>query len=974
MRTKRVLSIPARRGWQVTLGLCGALTALSLGPGGNCLSQDAPARGAQVIDFARDVRPIFAEHCYQCHGAKKQEGGLRLDRKAAALRGGDNYAPAITPGKSSDSPLWKFLAREDADLQMPPEGPRLSAAKIEILKRWIDEGANWPDDAASGMSQHWSFQTVTRPPLPLVKNAGWSRAPIDRFILARLEKDGLAPSPPADRATLCRRLFFSIIGLPPAPEDVAAFTLDDSPDASERLADRLLASPRYGERWARHWLDVVRFAESHGFEMNQPRPNAWPYRDYVIVALNSDLPYDQFVRQQIAGDILGANEATGFLVGGPWDQVKSPDPVLTAQQRADELHDMINTTGTTFLGLTLGCARCHTHKFDPIPQTDYYALKAVFAGVQHGERPRDAADARRRQEQAEKVREELAAVIAALDQFEPAADLQAPFEMLRAPVSRGRNVDRFAAVEARFLRFTVTATTDIEPCIDELEVFTAQPQPHNVALTSAGTKATSSSNYPHSDIHKLEHLNDGQYGNSRSWISNERGKGWVQLEFSQPQTIDRVIWSRDRAQPPRFADRVAKEYLVEVSLDGQQWQAVASSADRRPLVDAAKSEVVRSEVTGAQKQRLDELLAREEKLDSRIGELTTSPAVYAGKFTEPEKTYRFNRGDPTQPRESIAPGTLTEVGRPASLSADLSEQRRRQALADWIVAKDNPLTARVLVNRLWQWHFGEGIVSTPSDFGMNGARPTHPELLDALASELVAGNWELKRIQRRIVASAVYRQGFRVQSSKFNVAGDQTNLSFEHGTLNFELASSVDSANRLFWHFPSRRLEAEPLRDAILAVSGNLNLQMGGPGFDLFEPNTNYVKVYTSRKDFGPSEWRRMIYQTKPRMQLDDTFGAFDCPDAGQVAPKRTRSTTPLQALNLLNSAFLVQQSEIFAKRVESEAGGQMHHQVQRAFALAFQREPSNEELTAASQLVREEGLSALCRALLNANEFVMVY
>ncbi len=910
------------------------------------------------IDFSHDVRPILVQHCESCHGAKKQEGGLRLDRKTAALQGGDNYSPAIIPGKSGDSPLWQFVARGNADLQMPPEGERLSAEKIEILKRWIDQGASWPDDPAAPESTHWSFQPVAALPVPAVVNQGWSRTAIDRFILGRLEKEGLDPSAEAERLTLERRLHFDIVGLPPTPEEAAAFVADDSPDAFERLADRLLASPRYGERWARHWLDVVRFAESHGFEMNQPRPNAWPYRDYVIRAFNSDLPYDQFVRQQIAGDLLGASVATGFLVGGAWDQVKSPDPVLTAQQRADELHDMVHTTGTTFLGLTVGCARCHSHKFDPIPQTDYYALKAVFAGVQHGERPLDVADAQQRLEQAEKVRQELAAVVGELDQFEPAAVLEAPYEMPRAPVSRGRNVDRFAPVEARFLRFTITATTDIEPCIDELEVFTAGEMPRNVALSSSGAKATSSSNYPHSDIHKLEHLNDGQSGNSRSWISNERGKGWVRIEFSEPQTIDRVIWSRDREVPPRFADRVAKEYVIEASLDGQNWQTVASHADRKPLVDAAKSEIVRREVTGDERRRLEELLAREKELDARLRDLTTVPAVYAGKFTEPEETFRLHRGDPTQPREPIAPGALTEVARPAPLSAEMTDQQRRHSLADWIVATDNPLTARVMANRLWQWHFGEGIVSTPSDFGAAGAAPTHPELLDWLASELVAGNWELKRLQRRMIASAVYRQGSFASNPQSAIRNPQ----------------SIDSTNRLLWHFPARRLEAEPLRDAILAVSGNLNLAMGGPGFDLFEPNTNYVKVYTSRKDFGPDQWRRMVYQTKPRMQLDDTFGAFDCPDAGQAAPKRTESTTPLQALNLLNSAFLVQQSEIFAKRVEAEAGDDVGQQVKRAFALAFQREPSAADLTAATQLVRGEGLPALCRALLNANEFVMVY
>jgi hypothetical protein len=933
-----------------------------------CQAQQPAEAG---IDFARDVQPILAAHCYQCHGAKKQEGGLRLDRKAAALKGGDSYAPAIVPGKSGESALWKFVAQGDADLQMPPDGERLAAAKVEVLKRWIDEGAKWPDDAAQFASRHWSFQPVTRHLLPTVTDPGWGRTPIDRFILARLQKEAILPSAEADPSMLVRRLYFDVIGLPPSPQEASAFIAEKSPDAYERLADRLLASPRYGERWARHWLDVVRFAESNGFEMNQPRPNAWPYRDYVIRAFNSDLPYDRFVRQQIAGDLLGANEATGFLVGGAWDQVKSPDPVLTAQQRADELHDMINTTGTTFLGLTIGCARCHSHKFDPIPQTDYYALKAVFAGVQHGERPREVAEAERRLRQAENLRQEVAAIVGELDQFQPLADLQAPFDTQRAPVSRGRNVDRFMSVNARFLRFTVSATTDIEPCIDELEVFTAGPMPRNVALAMHGTKATSSSNYPHSDIHKLEHLNDGQYGNSRSWISNERGKGWVQLEFPDVQSIDRVVWSRDRQMPPRFADRVPKEYLIEVSPDGKQWQSVASHADRMPLVDAAKSEVVRRELNGAESRQLADLLAREKELDARIRELTSVPAVYAGKFTEPEKTFRFHRGDPTQPREPIAPGTLTEVGWPAPFTAEMTEQQRRQSLANWIVATDNPLTARVIANRLWQWHFGEGIVGTPSDFGANGAQPSHPELLDWLAGELVAGSWELKRVQRRIVISATYRQGSTRAGERERGGGGEAASS---PPLPLAPSPTRSMGSSFLNAFPARRVEAEPLRDAILAVSGNLNLTIGGPGFDLFEPNTNYVKVYTSRKDFGPNEWRRMVYQTKPRMQLDDTFGAFDCPDAGQSAPKRTESTTPLQALNLLNSAFMVEQAEIFAKRIEAEVDSNVEEQVRHAFSLAFQREPGAEEAAAAAVLVRGEGLPALCRALLNANEFVMVY
>ena len=339
-----------------------------------------------ATDFVTDVRPILQKHCIGCHGPQKQEGGLRLDQRAAALRGGENYNPAIVPKSSDTSPLFQFVSREDADLRMPPKGDRLSAAEVQTLKEWIDAGADWPDAVADlgERSTHWAFQPVKRPVLPGSPTSGEQE--IDAFIRAKLAEQQLTLSPEADRRTLIRRLSFDLLGLPPSPEEVAEFVADTDPLAYEKLVDRYLASPQFGERAARFWLDTVRFAESDGFETNQPRPNAWRYRDYVIDAFNRDLPYDQFVRQQLAGDQLGAGMATGFIVGGAWDRVKSPDPVLTAQQRADELHDMVSTTSSVFLGLTVGCARCHSHKFDPIPQTDYYAMKAVFEGVVHGER------------------------------------------------------------------------------------------------------------------------------------------------------------------------------------------------------------------------------------------------------------------------------------------------------------------------------------------------------------------------------------------------------------------------------------------------------------------------------------------------------------------------------------------------------------------------------------------------------------
>jgi hypothetical protein len=878
--------------------------------------------------------------------------------------------------------------------------------------------------AAETPEKHWSFQPITRPPLPVTlhatrntQHASSFTNPIDAFIAAKLAGPRLSLSPPADRRTLIRRVYFDLIGLPPSPEEVRAFESDRSPGAYERLVDKLLASPRHGERWARHWLDVVRFAETTGFEVNTPRPNAWPYRDYVIRAFNEDKPYDQFILEQLAGDVFGEDAATGFLVAGPDDQVKSPDPVLTANQRADELHDIVSTAGSAFLGLTVGCARCHDHKFDPIPQTDYYAIKAVFEGVRHGERKLKTPDAELKERELISRRAQLAEVERQLEELEPLAQAgEVDTNRLRAAVNARRNVERIAPIAARRLRFTTAKTTDAEPCIDELEVYTAEPQPRNVALASAGAKASASSVYPNSEIHRLEHLNDGKLGNSRSWISNERGKGWVELEFPESVNISRIIWGRDREQ--KFSDRLALEYRIEVATGSNDWRLVASSQDRLPYV-AGRKQTAASSVAGLsldQAAAAKRLGAERAELESRIAELTKAPMIYGGTFPDdPEPTHRLHRGDPMQKREAINAGALSvlplkfdaasagsrrrkEAERPRATVEPVrlltpaatnltANQSRRLALADWITDPANPLTARVIVNRLWQYHFGEGLVSTPSDFGLNGGRPTHPELLDWLAAELVnpvetlnrsivksvgatpGGSpsndstiqrfndsppppWSLKHIHRLIVTSATYRQSSAPRQE----------------------CLAMDADARLLWRFAPRRLEAEPLRDAILAVSGKLDLKMGGPGFSFFEPNDNYVRVYAPRREWTPDTFRRMIYGTVVRQRPDGVFGAFDCPDGGQIAPRRNRSTTPLQALNLLNSSFIMQQAGYFVERLRREAGDEAKAQITRAFALAFGREPSREESGAGLNLIRDQGLPAFCRALFNANEFAYVY
>jgi cytochrome c553 len=912
-----------------------------------------PQQPSAAIDFDRDIKPILADRCLRCHGPEKQSGGLRLDQRANLLLGGGSGEPAVVPGKGADSYLIKLVSGQVSKKSMPPTGKKLTAEQIAMLKAWIDQGAKWSGGATDPVeikptTKHWSFQppTAVKPPSvdgPSVRNA------VDAFILHKLQQAGLKPAAPADRVTLIRRLYLDVLGLPPTPEQVQQFVADKSPNAYEQLVEEVLASPHYGERMAQHWLDVVRYAETHGFEVNTPRDFAWPYRDYVIAAFNDDLPYDQFVFEQLAGDAVGADAALGFLVAGPQDQVRSPDPVLSGQQRQDELNEIINATSSTFLGLTVSCARCHNHKFDPILQKDYYSLQAVFAGVQYGNRPLGGSD-KQSQEQLAALKLKLAGVQEKLFAYEPLAFSGTP----RPPVTSKQNVERFKPVEAKFVKFTILATNNgIEPCLDELEIWSAAAPgkaPQNVALASLGAKAMSSGNYPGNPIHKLEHLNDGKYGNEWSWISNQNGKGWVQIELPKTGVLDRIVWGRDRNQ--KYKDRTPTKYRIEVAAEPGQWQLVASSEDRLPYQpqQPEPAALLDKTVPPGEHEQFKQLLGEAAALAKHVQALSQPKQVFAAVFQQPGPTYRLYRGDPLQKREVVKPDTLSVFGS-LGLAVDAPEQQRRIALAKWLTAKENPLTARVMVNRIWQTHFGTGLVATPSDFGAKGSPPSHPELLDWLARRFMDEGWSVKSIHRLILLSATYRQAATPNTP----------------------ALKVDAQNRLLWRFPTRRLEAEAIRDSILAVSGALDLKMGGPGFNVFQPNTNYKRVYIPKETFGPDEWRRMIYVHKVRMEPDGVFGAFDCPDAGQPAPKRTQSTTAIQALNLFNSSFILQQAEILAKRIEKDVGSEPKKQVERAFQLALCRSPSATEMKACVPVVQEHGLVTLCRVLYNTNEFVFL-
>ncbi len=923
------------------------------------LAEPVRVPAEQPVDFAAQVQPILKQHCFDCHGPEKQESGFRLDVREAALGTADFGEPPIVPGDATSSPLWRYVAGKDEDgMVMPPEDVelRLSAAEVAVLETWINQGASWPDELAGSAkgpsTDHWAFQPLQRPAIPALQNP-WIRNPIDALVLSRLQQHGLQPSPAADRSKLIRRLYLVMLGLPPTPEEVDRFARDRSPLAYEQLVDRVLSKPQFGERWARHWLDVVRFAETDGFETNRLRPNAFPYRDFVIDSLNADTPYDAFVREQLCGDALGVDVATGFLVAGPYDIVKSPDINLTLMQRQDELADMVNTTGTTFLALTLGCARCHSHKFDPITQQDYYSIQAVFAGVNHGQRPVNSARNQAARERLETLRKELAIQQSQLAELTQRARQRiaerSGSEALRPAVNSVLNEDPFAEVTAQYLRFTVHATNSGgEPCLDELEVYA--PDGTNVALATAGTIATASGTLPGYDIHQLKHVNDGITGNDHSWISNTAGTGWIELAFPNPVVINRVVWGRDRLQ--RFTDRVAVEYAIEAAEQMGDWRVISSSADRARFDGEPSWAAILDALEGQDAQAAVKLHAEIAALKQRIGDSSTGiDQAWIGTFQQPELTHRLYRGDPLAPREVVAPDGLSVFGS-LGMSTDEREQNRRVQLAEWITNPDMPLTSRVIVNRLWHYVFGTGIVDTPSDFGANGAQPTHPELLDWLSQELIDHQWSLKHVQRLILLSATFRQDSRPT----------------------EKGLAVDAASRFLWRFPPRRLEAEAIRDSMLCVSGVLDQRIGGPGFSVFEVQPENVHHYFAKTSWGPAEWRRMVYMTKVRQEHDAVFGNFDCPDGNQTIPKRSRSTTPLQALNLFNSQFVLQQSGLLAHRLRRDAGERPADQVARAFQLLSGRHPSSHEQELGCEFVGQYGLDAFCRAMLNSNEFLFVF
>lgn len=999
-----------------------------------------PSAWADEISFERDIRPILASRCVACHGANKQKGELRLDAKSLALRGSES-GPVIVPGKSGESLLWRRVSSTNDDERMPPSGKPLKAEQLAALKAWIDAGAVWPESDADRAAandkrrEHWAWQPIKRV-TPVWHDAprresseesrrGASHHTVDAFLEAKLHANGLTMSPEADRRTLIRRLTFDLLGLPPTPEEVEAFANDRDPRAYEKLVDRLLDSPHYGERWARHWLDIAHYADTHGFERDQRRDNAWRYRDWVIRALNADKPYDDFLRDQIAGDVLRPDDpeaviATGFLAAGPWDfvgQAETPSPVLKRLARADDLDDMLTQVMTAACGVTINCARCHDHKLDPISQREYYGLSAVFAGVKRGEREVSAAEVRDLATRKQVLNAELQQV--RIEQAKLSgrhfdlADIVGGGDGLGTG-KLGEGIDLVTgqphAPKRGFLegaKPNVFARSTVK-FVDGVVIPDLSPE--GTQITSTGLKvmkpprtsgqAWDAIRYGPVNSHFSTKLDGVDYAADGHTLLSLHANAAITFDLAAlreagaPTEMKFTATAGYFGQTPKngasyfvyvdgelkanqknigrddggFAVDVvlptAARFLTLMSTDGGNGIGHDQICFADPWLAAAQP----PSMSDADKAELARLQQRRGELEKELATFPTPMRVYAVITETPPSVKLLKRGDPEQPAEEVSPTSLSCV---SSLNPELgtsqsSDGDRRKALADWITSPANPLTRRVIVNRLWHYHFGTGLAETPSDFGLGGGLPSHPELLDWLAEELLSQRWSLKAIHRLICTSAAYRQESRVERRESRV-GDDSKLS------SLDPRLSTDANNRLLWRMNPRRLDAESLRDSVLFVSGKLNATMFGPGYRDFEYQEEYAPVYRYITPDSPDLWRRSVYRFAVRTTTHQFLTTLDCPSPANLVPARNTTTTALQSLTLLNNDFILRQSGYFADRVKSDSGTDSIAQVARAFQLAFGRKPSPAEATAAASLVQGRDLTQLCRMLLNANEFVYV-
>ena len=840
----------------------------------------------EPINFTDHIRPIMERSCWNCHGEAAQLSDLDLSSREAALEGGVR-GPAIVPGRAEDSWLFRVVAGLEAP-QMPMSGDPLNDAELNAVRAWIDDGAHWDSGGVTSASaaltelersvlppdarDYWAFQIPSRPTVP---ESDSFRHPIDRFLAKARDEAGVTAAPRADKVTLLRRAYLDLTGLPPTLDEIDEFLSDTERGAWDRLVERLLASPHYGERWGRHWMDIARYADSTGFEQDYRRPNAWRYRDYVIDAFNKDKPYNQFLREQIAGDEVDhvTDEtliATGFLRAGPRVQFREKD---NPERRHDYLDDVLATIGRGVLGMTVHCARCHDHKFDPILQKDYYSMQASIFGYVETDWPLlDLEDAKLYQ-----------AANALID--EQQQPLKDQISTIEGP---HRERLRIKMIKERFP--------------ENVQQAVAKPEAERTPGEQLLAAQVLSINPPRRDV--------------AAALSSAEKDEW--------QTLTDQIETLDAERPPEPA-------MAEIVTDGDYRFAPNGPGD---------------EIIGCPECRIPP------------DEPGTFLHTEGGPNYKAPPSYFLIRGDPFSPGSETQPGFLsvatygdppTAIPRP-----DGRTSGRRLALANWITSRDNPLTARVLINRMWHHHFGRGIVRTLDNLGKMGDAPTHPELLDWLAVEFVDRGWSIKEMHRLLMTSEAYQMASAVDND--------ANL-------------SADVNNQWLWRYRGQRLEAEVVRDAIMTVSGGIDLTVGGEPIFPYIPQdildaSQGKGIWLNQPD-GPDVWRRSVYVYRRRSLGFPFFDTFDLPDQNQTAAARNVSTVATQALTLMNNEFVLNQAELFAKRLENEAPNDVDRQIELAYRIALSRSPSVDEAAVAKDLVVDRSLSDLTNVILNLNEFL---
>lgn len=969
-----------------------------------CIAQESTADQ----QFA-SVAEIFQRKCIACHNDVDRQGDFSVQTSESFFE-----QAFVEAGSAAQSHLVAILSIEAGTSRMPKDAAPLSQEEMRSIRSWINAGAVWPD----GITLHesriqdfdwWSYQPIELPIVPAIEDA-WIKTPIDAFVRAKQLENGLAPSPIADKRTLIRRLYFDLVGLPPTPEEVQNFEKDADENAYRNLADRLLESPAYGERWARHWLDVVKFADTCGYDKDKLRDNAWPYRDYVIRSLNQDKPYSRFVQEQIAGDVLFPDTpdgilGLGFIAAGPWDfigHVEVPESKIDGQvARNLDRDDMVSNTINTFCSLTIQCARCHNHKFDPISQEDYYGLQSIFAAVDRAERvyDLDASVIATR----ESLKTQLAALEDELTELEATIAAEGGMELERmdlrlkelqpklkvkkdvqfgyhSEIAKTADTEKWVQIEfsspLKINRVVLRAAHDDFNGIGSGFCF---PKRFRVELSNDGTTWASianntQSNFPNPGLSPVQidvsAANEYRFLKVTATQLAERKNDFAfalaeiqvyEPDHSNPSDISNAkVSGKDSIEAPQ---RWSASNLV----DGSYAQFVdPKAATEAKEIRAARSQLLAKLNTDERLRQRKTVEAKTAQLLSELKHLPIGKVVYAaatsfeaqGNFKptngEPRDVHVLHRGNVEQPLARAIPGFVpVSEKQNYKLPDSHSESERRAALAKWLTDPNNPFTWRSIVNRVWQYHFQTGLVGTPNDFGKMGDNPTHPKLLDWLAIRFRDGGQSLKDLHRLIVTSNVYQQ-----SSGFDAR-----------------YAAIDSSNQFLWRMPRRKLDAESIRDSMLSISGKLTPQMGGPGFYLFElEKTQHSPHYEYHKfdPNAPKSHRRSIYRFVVRSQPDPWMTTLDCADSSQSTPKRNETLTSLQALSLLNNRFTLAMANFLSERVQQEET-ELTRQVARAFELVTQRGPTATELAAMSDYARQHGLPNYCRFLFNLSEFVYV-